>query len=157
MTADPPARRLFSIDLLDEDEYATWMSGGNRAVLTEPVTPPVSIPDVFAAQVDLYPDAVALVAGEKHWTYRELDESSNRLAHLLSDHGARAGAVCGAAGGAVRPGDRRDLGGAQDRRGLSADRPPRAPAGADRVHGGRLPPPRCRDRHCRACRPTRRV
>lgn len=51
----------------------------------------MSIPDVFAAQVDLYPDAVALVAGEKHWTYRELDESSNRLAHLLSDHGARAG------------------------------------------------------------------
>ncbi|MCV7151896.1 amino acid adenylation domain-containing protein, partial [Mycolicibacterium pyrenivorans] len=89
MTADP-ARRLFSIDLLDEDEYADLDEWGNRAVLTEPVTP-VSIPDVFAAQVDLYPDAVALVAGEKHWTYRELDESSNRLAHLLSDHGARAG------------------------------------------------------------------
>ena len=30
-------------------------------------------------------------------TYRELDEASNRLAHLLTGYGAGPGAVCGAA------------------------------------------------------------
>ena len=58
MTADP-TRRLLSFDLLDEGEHADLDEWGNRAVLTQPVTP-VSIPEVFAAQVDRTPEAVAL-------------------------------------------------------------------------------------------------
>ena len=56
-------------------------------------------------------------------TYRELDEASNRLAHLLA--GSRCGPGCrgGAAVAALGGGDRGDVGGAQDRGGLSADRP----------------------------------
>ena len=38
---------------------------------------------MFAAQVARRPGAVALTCGERSWTYRELDEASNRLAHLL--------------------------------------------------------------------------
>ena len=37
-----------------------WMSSGNRAVLTQPVTAPVSIPVLFAAQVARAPEAVAV-------------------------------------------------------------------------------------------------
>ena len=37
------------------------------------------------------PEAVALVCGESRWTYRELDEAANRLAHLLAGHGAGPG------------------------------------------------------------------
>ena len=83
-------QRLSSIDLLDEGEQAQLDGWGNRAALTQPVTK-VSIPAVFAEHVHRTPDAVALVFGERSWTYREVDESSNRLAHLLGAHGAGPG------------------------------------------------------------------
>ena len=89
MTADS-TRRLLSIDLLDEDEHADLDEWGNRAVLTQPATP-VSIPALFAAQVGRTPAAVALSCGERSWTYRELDEAANRLAHVLAGQGAGPG------------------------------------------------------------------
>ena len=88
MTADP-ARRLSSIDLLDEAEHARLDGWGNRAVLTRPATTPVSIPALFAAQVARTPEAVALTCEGRSLTYRELEEAANRLAHLL------AGQWCG--------------------------------------------------------------
>ena len=54
MTADP-TRRLSSIDLLDAGEHARLDELGNRAVLTQPATAPVSIPVLFAAQVAAHP------------------------------------------------------------------------------------------------------
>jgi amino acid adenylation domain-containing protein/thioester reductase-like protein len=90
MTADP-TRRLSSVDLLDEAEHARLDGWGNRAVLTAPVPPPVSIPVLFAAQVARTPEAVAISCGECSWSYRELEEAANRLAHLLAGHGAGPG------------------------------------------------------------------
>ena len=91
MTADP-ARRLSSVDLLDAGEHARLDEWGHRAVLTQPATVTgVSIPALFAAQVSRTPEAVALVCGERSWTYRELEEAANRLAHLLAAHGAGPG------------------------------------------------------------------
>ena len=90
MTADP-ARRLSSVDVLDEAEYARLDGWGNRAVLTEPGPTPVSIPAVFAAQVARAPEAVALTFEGRSMTYGELDEASNRLAHLLAGQGAGPG------------------------------------------------------------------
>ena len=89
MTADP-TRRLSSMDLLDDDEHARLDGWGNRAVLTQPATR-VSIPALFTAQVARTPTAVALVCGECSWTYREVEEAANRLAHLLTGHGAGPG------------------------------------------------------------------
>src|SRR6202007_1695131 len=83
MTADP-TRRLSSIDLLDEAEHAFLDAIGNRAVLTQPTTTPVSIPVLFAAQMARAPEAVAISCGERSWTYCELEEAANRLAHLLT-------------------------------------------------------------------------
>ena len=57
----------------------------------EPATAAVSIPALFAAQVARAPEAVALSFEGRSWTYRELDEASNRLAHLLVGHGAGPG------------------------------------------------------------------
>ena len=90
MTVDPRAR-LSSIDVLDAGEHARLDEIGNRAVLTQPVTP-VSVPVLFAARVAETPDAVALSCGERSWTYRELEEAANRLAHLLTGHGVGPGA-----------------------------------------------------------------
>ena len=149
MTADP-TRRLSSMDLLDAGEHARLDEIGNRAVLTQPAPTPVSIPVLFAAQVARTPEAVAMSCGGRSWTYRELEEAANRLAHLLAGQGAGPGAVCGAAVVPVGRGDRGDSGGAQDRGGLSADRPGAA-GGADRVHGRRCRADR-RDHHRRAGR-----
>ncbi|WP_142248360.1 non-ribosomal peptide synthetase, partial [Mycobacterium colombiense] len=90
MTADP-AQRLSSIDLLDEAERERLDAAGNRAIVTVPPMGLVSIPPLFAAQVAWAPGAVAITCGERSLTYRELYESTNRLAHLLSAHGARPG------------------------------------------------------------------
>ncbi len=89
MTANP-TRRLFSIDLLQEAEHTRLDEFGNRAVLTQPATP-VSIPVLFAAQVARTPEATAVTFEGRSMTYRELDEASNRLAHLLAAHGAGPG------------------------------------------------------------------
>ena len=89
LTADP-GRSLSSVDVLDVGERAGLDGWGNRAVLSEPVRG-VSVPVLFAAQVVRAPEAVALVCGERSWTYRELDEASNRLAHLLIGCGAGPG------------------------------------------------------------------
>ena len=90
MTADL-TRRLSSLDLLDEGEHARLDGWGNRAVLTQPASTPVSVPVLFAAQVARAPEAVAISCGGRSMTYRELDEASNRLAHLLAGQGAGPG------------------------------------------------------------------
>ncbi|GAT10427.1 non-ribosomal peptide synthetase, partial [Mycolicibacterium novocastrense] len=91
MTSDP-ARRLSSMDVLDAAEQGQLAEWGNRAVLTRPAENQLSIPDLFATQVAAAPDAVALVCGERSWTYRELDEAANRLSHLLAGYGVGPGA-----------------------------------------------------------------
>ncbi|MGV0069339.1 non-ribosomal peptide synthetase, partial [Mycobacterium colombiense] len=89
MTADP-RRRLSSMDLLDAAEHARLDEWGNRAALTQPAAA-VSIPASFAAQVARTPEAAAISCDGRSMTYRELDDASNRLAHLLSGHGVGAG------------------------------------------------------------------
>src|SRR6185312_5673263 len=90
MTVDP-GRRLSSVDVVDEAEYARLDGWGNRAVLTQPASPAVSIPVLFAAQVARAPEEVALTFDGRSMTYRELDEAANRLAHLLVARGAGPG------------------------------------------------------------------
>ena len=93
MTADP-VRRLSTIDVLDAGDYARLTEWGNRAVLARPAAP-VSIPALFAAQVERTPEAVAISWAGRSWTYREVEESANRLAHLLADRGVGPGACVG--------------------------------------------------------------
>ncbi|MCV7089636.1 amino acid adenylation domain-containing protein [Mycobacterium interjectum] len=90
MTADP-GRRLSSLDVLDAAEHALLERWGNRTGLAQPVGVPVSIPVLFGAQVARTPDAVAISAGERSWTYREVKQAANRLAHLLTERGVGPG------------------------------------------------------------------
>ena len=86
-----PTRRLLSMDLLDDAEHTQLDGWGNRAVLTRPTPPAVSIPVLFAAQVARAPEGVAISCGERSWTYRELEEAANRLAHRLAGQGVGPG------------------------------------------------------------------
>ncbi|RAV13514.1 non-ribosomal peptide synthetase [Mycolicibacterium sp. GF69] len=90
MLADP-SRTLRSICVLDVAERERLDEMGNRAVLAAPATSPVSIPALFDRQVARAPQAVALVCGEQSWTYREVDETADRVAHLLTERGAGPG------------------------------------------------------------------
>src|SRR6185437_10176785 len=63
---------------------------GDRAILTRPSTP-TSIPALFTAQAARTPQAPAVTFEGRSMTYRELDEKSNRLAHLLIGRGVGPG------------------------------------------------------------------
>ncbi len=93
MTSDP-GRRLSSVDLLDAFEQVRLDEVGHRRVLARYGTES-SIPELFAGQVVRAPDAVAVRFGDRSLTYRELDEASNRLAHLLVGVGAGPGRCVG--------------------------------------------------------------
>ena len=90
MAADP-GQRLSAMDVLDADERARLDGWANRAALTRPASTSASIPALFAAQVARAPESVALSFGGRGMTYRELDEASNRLAHLLIGQGVGPG------------------------------------------------------------------
>ena len=90
MTADPTVR-LSSIDVLDPAERTRLAAWGNRAVLAKPLSTPFSIPALFCEQVARVPEALAISCGGQTLTYRQVDEKSNRLAHLLAAHGAASG------------------------------------------------------------------
>ncbi len=78
------------MSLLDDAERTRLDEFGNLAALTRPPGD-ASIPELFAEQVERTPDTVALTCEGRSWSYAELDEASNRLAHLLADLGAGPG------------------------------------------------------------------
>ncbi|PPJ02298.1 non-ribosomal peptide synthetase, partial [Nocardia nova] len=90
-----PGRSLSSVDLLDETEHTRLDEIGNRAVLRTRPTSLKSVPELFAEQVARTPNATALSCGDHSWTYLQLEQAANRLAHLLTDHGVGPGCVVG--------------------------------------------------------------
>ncbi|WP_165596296.1 condensation domain-containing protein, partial [Mycolicibacterium novocastrense] len=93
MTADP-ARRLSAVDLLDASDRTRIHELSNRAVLTRPASDR-SIPELFAEHAFRAPDAVAVSATGVEMSYRDLDEASNRVAHLLIGQGVGPGRCVG--------------------------------------------------------------
>ncbi|WP_167355059.1 non-ribosomal peptide synthetase [Nocardia africana] len=90
-----PEQHLSSIDLLDHTEHTQLDEISNRAALHTHTPSAMSVPALFAAQVARTPNAIALDCGEDSWTYRQLDQAANRMAHLLAGHGVGPGCVVG--------------------------------------------------------------
>ncbi|AOM78756.1 non-ribosomal peptide synthetase [Pedobacter steynii] len=80
---------LGDISLLGEKEqqYLTMLGQGTSKVYSEKRT----IIDLFAEQVKMVPDAVAVVFKEKQLSYRELDEKANALSELIKNSGVKSG------------------------------------------------------------------
>src|SRR6187401_642115 len=55
----------------------------------------VTIHEMFQAQVERSPDAVAVVFGKEQLTYQELNERADRLAYRLQDLGVRPEVLVG--------------------------------------------------------------
>ncbi|WP_344224999.1 AMP-binding protein, partial [Paractinoplanes ferrugineus] len=89
--ATDPATVLSRIDVLTPDERARLLP----PVGTEP--PAGSVVDLFEARVAATPDAPALVAGGRTWTFAELDAWSAGLAGALAGHGVGRGDLVGLA------------------------------------------------------------
>ena len=53
------------------------------------------IQQLFENQARRTPDAVAVVCGDKHLTYRQLNHHANQLAHLLIKHNVGAELMVG--------------------------------------------------------------
>lgn len=66
---------------------------GNRT--DRPVPTPATVTGLFARQVELHPEAVALTDGTREINYRELDERSTAVAAALGSRGIGQGALVG--------------------------------------------------------------
>ncbi|KAA1234617.1 AMP-binding protein, partial [Mycobacterium simiae] len=52
-----------------------------------------SIPQLFSAQATRTPNTIALVYQDRSWTYHQLDNAANQLAHQLAAHHVGPGDV----------------------------------------------------------------
>jgi amino acid adenylation domain-containing protein len=82
---EAPERRLSELSLLTEEERHQLVAGFNDTATPFPSS--LVLPDFFEAQTSRTPDAVALVCGGAQFTYHELNERSNQLAHFLQQNG----------------------------------------------------------------------
>ncbi|MFV1967159.1 MAG: amino acid adenylation domain-containing protein, partial [Pirellulaceae bacterium] len=82
-----PDHPLSTLSLSDDSERETLLVDWNDTASDYPGD--ACIHSLFEDQVERTPNAVALIDGPRQWTYRELNEQANRLAHYLQDRGVR--------------------------------------------------------------------
>ncbi|MCX5609335.1 amino acid adenylation domain-containing protein [Streptomyces sp. NBC_00047] len=83
--AADPGRAVATLPMLTDAEFDRMAREWNA---TDREVPTGTFPELFAAQVESRPDAVAVIDEYGSLTYRELDERANRLAHHLIARGA---------------------------------------------------------------------
>lgn len=90
ITADPTAR-VQTLSILPEDEYRNVITGFNQTDIPYPRDQCVHT--LFADRVQRQPDKTALVFEGRHFSYRQLDDMSNALAHFLRDRKVGPGSI----------------------------------------------------------------
>ncbi|MEV5593673.1 amino acid adenylation domain-containing protein [Streptomyces sp. NPDC052496] len=83
--AADPSRRLADLPVLSPAERELVLRGWNATA--RPLSP-VTLPELFGAQVARTPDAVAVVGADVSLSYGELDAWAGRLAQVLAGRGA---------------------------------------------------------------------
>ncbi|MCC6943203.1 MAG: amino acid adenylation domain-containing protein, partial [Thermomicrobiales bacterium] len=79
-----PEQPITALPLLTAVERHTMLVEWNATSIP---LPDQTLPDLFAAQVQRTPDAIALVDGAEQLSYRQLDQRANQLAHHLQQLG----------------------------------------------------------------------
>jgi amino acid adenylation domain-containing protein len=86
--------RLSDIDIITEEERKRLLKDSNDSVMEYPGDK--TIHQLFEEQVGRTPDRVAVVDSAAHrLTYKQLNEKSDQLAHLLKEKGVLTGCVVG--------------------------------------------------------------
>ncbi|MFE7581236.1 amino acid adenylation domain-containing protein [Streptomyces gardneri] len=88
-----PDRPLGTLDVLSADERRTTLTSWNDTAADYPRDR--TLHDLFAAQADRTPHAVAVISGDERIGYGELDARANRLAHHLIGLGVTHGDLVG--------------------------------------------------------------
>lgn len=87
-----PQQRLFRLPLLTDAEREQQQSWNASSIEDYRE---VCLHELFEAQVELIPDAVAAVFEDQHLTYSALDRQANRLAHYLQESGVKPETLVG--------------------------------------------------------------
>jgi amino acid adenylation domain-containing protein len=85
--------KISGIEILSANEKDHLLYGLNDTAATYPSHE--TLPSLFAQQVKKYPGNTALIFNEEHITYKELEESSDGLAHYLKTAGVQEGSNVG--------------------------------------------------------------
>lgn len=86
-----PERKLSALSLLPRAELDQLLFDFNQTHVPYPSDK--CIQELFARQVLEHPDKTALVFNSQRFTFRQLDEMSNSLAHALIDRGIGPGSI----------------------------------------------------------------
>ena len=87
-----PTKRISELSLMTEAESRDLVERGKIKTRYEKAR---CLHDLFEEQARRAPQAVALVFGEQHWTYGELNASANALARTLRERGVGADVLVG--------------------------------------------------------------
>jgi amino acid adenylation domain-containing protein len=90
---DNPDSRIAEMQLMSNQERAQVQIEWNRTAAEYPRD--LTIPEAFSQQADRAPDVTALIYQDKRWSYRELNDAANRLAHLLIKKGVGRDSLVG--------------------------------------------------------------
>ncbi|MDP1513189.1 amino acid adenylation domain-containing protein, partial [Paenibacillus ottowii] len=82
-----PHKRIQELSLISEEERAQIVDVFNATAVEYPYE--TRIHELFEEQAERTPDHIAVALGQQSLTYRELNETANRLAHTLRDAGVK--------------------------------------------------------------------
>jgi len=88
-----PQAKIEELPLLTEAEREYLLYGLNRTAVEYPRG--LCLQELFEAQVERSPEAVAVVFEDQELSYRELNQQANRLAHYLREQGVRPDTLVG--------------------------------------------------------------
>ncbi len=88
-----PDQAVAKIPLMSPEEREQVVVEWNRTAADYPRD--LTIPSAFERQVERTPDATALLFAGKKWSYRQLNDEANRLAHRLIEKGVGVGSLVG--------------------------------------------------------------
>ncbi len=85
--AASPNQPISALSLLSAAERHQLLNEWNQ---TQVDYPTACLHELIEAQCQKNPEQIAVLAGERHLTYRDLNQRANQLAYALQEHGVRA-------------------------------------------------------------------